>query len=49
MTKPEKIDLILPLIMDICILWTLKSLSFDLGNFFGVAFDTLFVASLDDF
>ena len=29
-TKPDKIDLILQLIMDICILEILKTLSFDL-------------------
>ena len=49
MTKPDKIYLILQLIMDICIFYTLKSISFDLGKNFGVAFDTLFLASLDDF
>ena len=49
MTKPEKIELILQLIMDICILWTLKSLSLDLGKKIGVVFDILFLALLDDF
>ena len=46
MTKPDKIDSILQLIMDICIFVIIKTLSFDLGKFFGVAFDTLFLASL---
>ena len=49
MTKPDEIDLILQLILDICILGTLKSLSVDLGKNFGVALDTLFLASLSDF
>ena len=44
-TKPDKIDLILQLILDICILGTLKSLLVDLVKKFGVALDTLFLAS----
>ena len=48
-TKPVKIDFILQLILDICILGPLKSLSVDLGKIFGVALDTLFLASLSDF
>ena len=43
------VDLILQLILDIGILDTLKSLLVDLGNFFGVAMDTLSLASLSDF
>ena len=49
MTKPDKIDLILQLILDICVLDIMKSLSVDLGKIFGVALDTLFLASLSDF
>ena len=48
MTKPDKIDFILQLLSDICILGTLKSLSVDLGKVFGVALDSLFLASLSD-
>ena len=36
MTKPDKIDLILQLILDICILGTLTNLSVELGTIFGV-------------
>ena len=32
MTKPDKIDLILQLILDICILGMMKTISFDLGK-----------------
>ena len=49
MTKPDKIDLILQLILDICVLGIIKTISFDLGKNFGVAFDTLFLAPLNDF
>ena len=49
MTKPDKIDLILQLIMDICIFGIIKTLSFDLGKILGVAFDTCFLATLSGF
>ena len=49
MTKPEKIDLILQFIMDICIFGIIKTLSFDLGKILGVAFDTLFLVTLSGF
>ena len=29
MTKPDKMDLILQLILDLCVFWTLKTLSYD--------------------
>ena len=49
MTKPDKIDFNLQLLLDICILGTLKSLSVDLRNFFGVALDTLFFGLIKQF
>ena len=45
MTKPNKIDLILQLNLDICILGTMKTLSYDPEKILGVVFDTLFLAS----
>ena len=48
-TKPDKIDLILQLILDICVLDIMKSLSVNLGQIFGVALDTLFLATLSNF
>ena len=49
MTEPDKIDLILQLNLDICILGTMKTLSYDPEQILGVVFDTLFLASLSDF
>ena len=49
MTKPDKIDLILQLILDICVLDIMKSLSVDLGKFFGVPCGTPVLALLSDF
>ena len=37
MTQPDKIDLILQLILYLCIFVTLKTIALDLGHFFGVA------------
>ena len=48
MTKPDKIDLILQVILDIRIFGTIKPLSFDLGKKIGVASDIFFLASLND-
>ena len=49
MTKPDKIDLILQLILDICIFVTIKTLSYDLRKMFGVVLDTFFLASWSNF
>ena len=38
--KPDKMDLISQLILDICIFVTPKTLPLDLGKNFGVALDT---------
>ena len=39
MTKPDKIDLILQLNLDICVLGTMKTLSYDPEKILGVVFD----------
>ena len=49
MTKPDNIDLILQLILDICILETLKSLSVDLGKNLESRWTPFFLGSLSDF
>ena len=49
MTKPDKIDLILQLILDICIFGTPKTLTLDLGNFFWSRVGDLFFGLIKRF
>ena len=49
MTKPDKIDLILQLILVYCVFWRLETLSEPFGKILKVPWNTLILAILSDF